>query len=128
MVNYVISLLKQVVIFSSLRSYKNLSHIDPAVISTSIGSSSYFHPVGGGTPYVFMSPYSSQFVSSGCAKYYIYWDVTKAVAGALIEGEYKRLVGCISQIICLRDFKSQIFSGIISFTHALSPVNSSMLF
>ena len=43
MVNYVISLLKQVVVFSGFRNYKNLSHINPEVISIGVGSSTYFY-------------------------------------------------------------------------------------
>ena len=48
--------------------------------------------------------------------------------GACIEGEYERLVGCIGQIIRLREFKGQIAGGNISFTTAFAPVNNGMLF
>jgi hypothetical protein len=128
MVNHGISLLKQVVVFSSVRNYKNLSRIDPAVVSTGIGSSKYFHPVGGGAPYIF----TSLILVSSC-----HLDVPhvsssgrsqKLVEGACIEGEYERLVGCIGQIIRLREFKSQTSAGNISFTTAFSQANNSMSF
>ena len=127
-VNCVISLLKQVIVFSSFRNYKNLSRINPEVISTGVGSSTYFHPVGGGAPYIF----TSLILVSSC-----YLDeprtspsgrTQKHVEGACIEGEYERLVGCIGQIIHSREFKGQIAGGNISFTTAFAPANNGMLF
>jgi hypothetical protein len=128
MVNYVISLLKQVIIFSTFRNYKNLSRINPAVISTGIGSSNYFHPVGGGAPYIF----TSLILVSSChldePKTSSTGRTLKLVEGACIEGEYERLVGCIGQIIHLREFKGQIAGGNISFTTAFATAQNSMLF
>jgi hypothetical protein len=126
--NYFICLLKQVIIFSSSRNYKNLSHINPAVISTGVGNSTYFNPVSRGAPYVF----TSLILVSLC-----YLDVPKTsnpgrtqkyVEGACIEGEYERLVSCIGQTIHSREFKGQIASGNISFATAFTTGNNCMSF
>jgi hypothetical protein len=126
--NYFISLLKQVIVFSSLQNYKNLSRINPVVISTGVGNSTYFHPVSGGAPYIF----TSLILVSSC-----YLDVPKTsntgrtqkyVEGACIEGEYERLVGCIGQIIHSREFKGQIAGGNISFATAFATGNNCMSF
>jgi len=37
-----------------------------------------------------------------------------------IEGKWERLVGCIGQIICAREFKGQIQAGNLSFTIAFA--------
>lgn len=125
--NYCVSLLKQAIIFSSFRRYRNLSRVDPKIISTGVGSSNYFHPVGGGEPYVF----TSVILVSSChlveAKNWSTGRKQKFVEGACIEGEYERLVGCIGQIIRLRLFKGQIVGGNISFSTAFSSSNDGML-
>ena len=128
MVNYVISLLKQVVVFSGFRNYKNLSRINPKVISIGIGSLTYFHPVGRGAPYIFTSLIQVSSCYLDGPKIWPTGRTQKLVAGACIEGEYERLVGCIGQIIHLREFKGQIAGGNISFTTAFAPANNGMLF
>jgi hypothetical protein len=114
--NYGISLLKQVVIFSSFGNYRNLSRIDPMVISTGVHNSNYFHPVGGGAPYVF----TSLILVSSChldePKTSHGGRRQKIVEGACIEGEWERLVGCIGHIIRSREFTSQVVAGNLSFT------------
>jgi hypothetical protein len=110
----------QAVIFSSNGSYHNLSRIDPATISTGVGSSTYFHAVGGGTPYMFTSLvlvnscYLDEPRTSAAGK------TQKVIEGACIEGEWERLVGCIGQIIHAREFKGQIQAGNVSFTTAFA--------
>jgi hypothetical protein len=124
--NYVVSLLKQVIVFSSFRKYRNLSRIDPMAISTGVGSSKYFHPVGGGAPYVFTSLimvsscYLDQPKTSSAGK------TQKLVEGACIEGEWERLVGCIGQIIRSREFSGQIVGGNVSFTTAFATARNGM--
>ena len=127
--NYFFSLLKQVVVFSSLGNYRNLSRIDPAVISTGVGSSTYFHPVGGGAPYFF----TSLILVSSCSLD-VPWitpstgKMQKFVEGACIEGEYERLVGCIGQIIHSRLFTGRIAAGNIQFTTSFTTGNNGMFF
>jgi hypothetical protein len=128
MVNYFISLLKQVVVFSGFRNYKNLSRINPEVISIGVGSSTYFHPVGGGAPYIFTSLIQVSSCYLEGPKILPSGRTQKLVEGACIEGEYERLVGCIGQIIRLREFKGQIAGGNISFTTAFAQANNGMLF
>lgn len=116
MANYGISLLKQVIVFSSFLKYRNLSRIDPMVISTGVHNSNYFHPVGGGAPYVF----TSLILVSSChldePKTSHAGRKQKIVEGACIEGEWERLVGCIGHIIRSREFTSQVAAGNLSFT------------
>jgi hypothetical protein len=124
--NYVVSLLKQVIVFSSFRKYRNISHINPMVISTGIGSSNYFHPVGGGTPYVFMSLIMVNSCYLDDPKTLSAGKMQKLVEGACIEGEWETLVGCISQIISSREFRGQIVGGNISFTTAFATARNGM--
>ena len=120
MANYGGSLLKQVIVFSSFLKYRNLSRIDPMVISTGVHNSNYFHPVGGGAPYVF----TSLILVSSChldePKTSHAGRKQKTVEGACIEGEWERLVGCIGQIINSREFRGQIAGGNVSFTTAFA--------
>ena len=92
MVNYVISLFKQVVVFSGFRNYKNLSRINPEVISISIGSLTYFHPVDGGTPYIFMSLIQVSSCYLDGPKIWPTGRMQKLVEGACIEGSMKGLL------------------------------------
>jgi len=94
------------------------------VISTGVGSSNYFHPVGGGAPYVFTSLilvslcYLDEPKTSSAGK------TQKVVEGACIEGEWERLVGCVGHIIRSREFKGQIVGGNVSFTTAFATARS----
>ena len=127
MTNYGISLLKQVIIFSGFRNYRNLSRIDPMVISTGVGNSNYFHLVGGGGPYMF----TSLILVSSChlnePKVSSAGRTQKLVEGACIEGEWERLVGCIGHIIHSREFRGQIAGGNVSFTTAFATANCKFL-
>ena len=48
--------------------------------------------------------------------------------GAVLEGEWERLVGVIGQVINKTDFKSQIQVGYVSFATTLSSPGSGGLF
>lgn len=110
----------QAVTFSSNGHYLNLSRVDPATISIGVGSSNYFHAVGGSAPYVFISLilvntcYLEEPRTSTAGK------TQKLIEGACIEGEWERLVGCIGQIIHAREFKGQVQGGNLSFTTAFA--------
>jgi hypothetical protein len=119
------SFLFQAVTFSSVRRYRNLSRVDPATISTGIGSQTHFHAIGGGGPLVFVSTVS-------VAACHLIEPMTqpngrdqKWIEGALVEGEWERLVGCIGQIINQDEYKGPVAAGYISFATALASANSS---
>jgi hypothetical protein len=105
-----------------------LSHADPAKISTSFGSQTYFHAVGGSSPLTFVSTvrvgncYLMEPKSSNNGK------IQKLMEGAVLEGEWERLVGVIGQVINKTDFKSQIQAGYVSFVTTLSSPGSGGLF
>jgi hypothetical protein len=114
------SLMMQAVIFSSNGQYRNLSRVDPALISTGIGSSSYFHAVGGGSPYVFTSLILVNACHLDEPRTLPAGKTQKLIEGACIEGEWERLVGCVGQIIRAREFKGQVQAGNVSFTTAFA--------
>jgi len=114
------SLMMQAVVFSSNGSYHNLSRIDPATISTGVGSSTYFHAVGGGSPYMFTSLVLVNSCHLDEPRTSSAGKTQKLIEGACIEGEWERLVGCIGQIIHAREFKGQIQAGNLSFTTAFA--------
>lgn len=114
------SLMMQAVVFSSNGRYHNLSRIDPATISTGVRSSSYFHAVGGGTPYVFTSLILVNACHLDDPRTSSAGKTQKLIEGACIEGEWERLVGCIGQIIHAREFKGQFQAGNLSFTTAFA--------
>jgi hypothetical protein len=110
------SLMMQAVVFSSNGKYRNLSRIDPAMVSTGVGSSSYFHAVGGSSPYVFTSLVLVNSCHLDEPRTSSAGKTQKVIKGACIGGEWQRLVGCVGQIIHAREFKGQIQAGNLSFT------------
>ena len=118
--DYSHSLMMQAVIFSTNGRYHNLSHIDPATISTGVGSSTYFHAVGGGSPYVFTSLILVNTCHLDNPRTSSASKTQKLIEGACIEGEWERLVGCVGQIIHAREFKGQVQAGNLSFTTAFA--------
>ena len=111
-------LLYEAVTFASAGGIHNLSHCDPARISTGVGSQTYLHPVGGGTPFTFVST----VVVSDCQliqpKMNPNGKLNKFIEGQGIEGEWERLVGPIGQVINQVEYKAQIQAGYISFLTA----------
>jgi hypothetical protein len=97
------------------------------VVFTSVRSSNYFHPVGGGAPYVFTSLIMVSLCYLDEPKTLSAGKTQKLVEGACIEGEWERLVGCIGQIISSREFRGQIVGGNVSFTTVFATARNSML-
>ena len=83
-----------------------------------MGSSTYFHAVGGGTPIIFLST----IVVKDCNLQ----DAKMSSTGRfqkVIEGEWERLVGAIGHIIHAREFKAQFYMDNLSFATAYSSDN-----
>lgn len=111
-------LLYQAVTFGGSPKFANLSRTDPVRISTGVGSSTYFHAVGGGTPIVFLSTIVIKDCSLQAAKISSAGRSQKIIEGACIEGEWERLVGAIGHIIHARKFKAQLYLNNLSFATA----------
>jgi len=118
----------QAVVFSSNGGYRNLSRIDPATISTGVGSSTYFHAVGGSSPYVFTSLVLVNACHLNEPRTSSAGKTQKVIEGACIEGEWERLVGCVGQIIHAREFKGQVQAGNLSFTTAFASAGNHAFF
>lgn len=118
--NLRISLLLQAIKFSGMGGFANLSRIDPARISTGVGSKTYFHGIGGGLPIIFLSVIVVKECNVGEPKANSTGKLQKFVEGACIEGEWERLVGAIGQIIHAREYKAQLFLDNLSFGTAYS--------
>jgi hypothetical protein len=120
------SLLLQSITFSAMGGYANLSRVDPARISTGVGSKTYLHAVGGGIPIIF----TSVIVVKECyleePKTTANGKALKLIEGACIEGEWERLVGAIGQVIDRVEYKSQLYMGNLSFTTVHGSSDSGM--
>jgi hypothetical protein len=111
-------LLYQAVMFGGSPKFFNLSRTDPAKISTGVGSSTYFHAVGGGMPIVFLSTIVVKDCNLQDAKISSTGRRQKVIEGACIEGEWERLVGAIGHVIHAREFKAQYYVDNLSFATA----------
>jgi len=108
-------LLYQAVTFGGSPKFTNLSCTDPAKISTGVGSLTYFHAVGGGTPIIFLSTIVVKDCNLQDAKMSSTGRFQKIIEGACIEGEWERLVSAIGQVIHAREFKAQLYMDNLSF-------------
>lgn len=113
-------MLYEALTFSGLANFRNLSRTDPAKVSTAVGSQTYFHAVGGGGPLLFLSAvrvgecrlFEPRTSSNG--------KTQKILEGALIEGEWERLVGAVGHIIDKVEYRAQIQAGYLSFSTAFA--------
>jgi len=88
-----------------------------------VGSSTYFHAVGGGTPIIFLSTIVVKDCNLQDAKMSSTGRFQKVIEGACIEGEWEHLVGAIGHIIHAREFKAQFYMDNLSFATAYSSDN-----
>lgn len=101
----------------------NLSRLDPAKISTGFGSQTYFHAVGGSGPLTFISTIRVGDCHLIDPKPSANGRMQRLIEGALVEGEWERLVGAIGQVIDKSEYKAQIQAGYVSFaTSFANPV------
>jgi hypothetical protein len=98
----------------------NLSRVDPAHVSTGFNGQKFFHRPGSARPIVF----TSVIYISSCdlmePRITPNTKPAKMICGALVEGEWERLVGGIGMVIWEREFKAQLFKDNLSFTTAPS--------
>jgi hypothetical protein len=107
-------------------NFCNISRADPAHISTGFGNQTYFHPVGGGAPFVFTSVIHVSSCHLEEPKVNSNGKMQKVIEGACIEGEWERLIGAIGQVIHAREFKGQLNGSNLSFGTAYTSVDSGM--
>jgi hypothetical protein len=105
-----------------------LSRTDPAKVSTGFGSQTYFHTVGGSGPLTFVSTIRVGECHLVDPKTNPNGKVLKLIEGALIEGEWERLVGVIGQVLNKPEYKAQILAGYVSFATAFASSESGRLF
>jgi len=105
---------------------QNLSHVNPANISTGFGSQTYLHAVGGSGPLTFVSTVlvgecHLQNPKSGANN-----RLQKFIEGIGIEGEWDRLVAVIGQVINKAEYKAQVQAGYVSFATAFATADSGL--
>jgi hypothetical protein len=76
----------------------------------------YFHQCGAASAAVFVSTILVDSCNLIEPRALQNTKPTKVISGALIEGEWERLVGAIGMIVHEREFKGQLFRDNISFT------------
>jgi len=96
-------------------------------ISTGFGSQTYFHTTVGGGPLTFVSTIRVGDCHLIDPKTNANGKVQKLIEGAVIEGEWERLVGAIGQVINRSEYRAQIQAGYVSFATAFSSPDSSMV-
>lgn len=94
--------------------------MDPAGISTGMGSQTHFHPVGGGTPIVFTSVIIVNSCRLNDPKITASGKLQKVIDGAGIAGEWERFVGGIGMVLNISEFKAQLYMDNLSFSTAYS--------
>jgi hypothetical protein len=109
------SLFFESIICSGVDGILNLSRSDPAKISTGFGSQTYFHAVGGSGPLTFISTIRVGDCHLIDPKPNPNGRMQRLIEGALVEGEWERLVGAIGQVINKSEYKAQIQAGYVSF-------------
>jgi hypothetical protein len=113
--------LRSAIVFQRSDNFANLSRADPAIISTGYLGQTYLHLLTGGPRAL---TFTSVIIVDSChlveAKPASNSKPVKAISGALIEGEWERLIGAIGMVLRERDFKAQLFKDNLSFTTAPS--------
>lgn len=121
------SLFFESIICSAVDGILNLSRSDPARISTGFGSQTYFHAVGGSGPLTFISTVRVGDCHLIDPKHNPNGKMQRLIEGALVEGEWERLVGAIGQVINKSEYKAQIQAGYVSFaTSFANPVSGGL--
>ena len=113
--------MRSAITFQNSNNFANLSRVDPALISTGHLGQTYFHLLRAGAKAI---TFTSVIIVDSChlfeAKPAPNSKPVKAISGALIEGEWERLIGAIGMVLHERDFKAQLFKDNLSFTTAPS--------
>jgi hypothetical protein len=123
------SLFFQSIVCSGVHGILNLSRSDPAKISTGFGGQTYFHAAGGSGPLTFISTIRVGDCYLIDPKPNANGKTQRLIEGALIEGEWERLVGAIGQVINKSEYKAQIQAGYVSFaTSFASPVSGELFY
>lgn len=123
------SLFFESIICSGVDGILNLSRSDPAKISTGFGSQTYFHAVGGSGPLTFISTIRVGDCHLIDPKPNPNGRMQRLIEGALVEGEWERLVGAIGQVINKSEYKAQIQAGYVSFaTSFANPVPGGLFY
>ena len=106
---------------------RNLSRSDPAKLSTGFGSQTYFHATGGSGPLTFVSAVRVGECHLIDPKTSANGRIQRLIEGAVIAGEWDRLVAVIGHVINQVEFKAQIQAGYVSFATALTSPESGKL-
>jgi len=106
---------------------RNLSRSDPAKLSTGFGSQTYFHAAGGSGPLTFVSAVRVGECHLIDPKSNANGKIQRLIEGAVIEGEWDRLVAVIGHVINQVEYKAQIQAGYVSFATALTTPESGKL-
>ncbi|KIM78970.1 hypothetical protein PILCRDRAFT_10889 [Piloderma croceum F 1598] len=109
----------EAVTFSGVGGVQNLSRSDPTKLSTGFGSQTYFHAAGGSGPLTFVSAVRVGECHLIDPKSNANGKIQRLIEGAVIEGEWERLVGIIGHVIDKVEYKAQIQAGYVSFATAL---------
>jgi len=122
-------LLHSAIVFQHSDNFANLSRVHPAILSTGHLGHSYLHLLGGGSRAL---TFTSVIVVDTSylleAKPTLNSKPVKAITGALIDGEWERLIGAIGMVLHERDFKAQLFKDNLSFTTAPSNADGRFAF
>jgi hypothetical protein len=114
--------------FSGVGGVRNLSRSDPAKLSTGFGSQTYFHATGGSGPLTFVSAVRVGECHLIEPKSNSNGKIQRLIEGAVIEGEWDRLVAVIGHVINQVEYKAQVQAGYVSFATALtSPDHGELL-
>jgi hypothetical protein len=94
----------------------NLSHVNPAEVSTGLHGKKHFHRVGDDHPFTFCSVihvdscYLDEARTTGNGK------LQKVIKGSMMEGEFERLVGAIGMIISECQYNGQLYKDVLDFS------------
>ena len=119
-------LLFQAVTFSGVGGIRNLSHSDPAKLSTGFGSQTYLHAIGGSAPLTFVLTVLVGNCHLTNPKASTNGRMQKLIEGIGIEGEWDCLVGVVGQVINRTEYKAPIEAGYVSFSTTLANPVSGM--
>jgi hypothetical protein len=117
----------EAITFSGVGGVRNLSRSDPAKLSTGFGSQTYFHATGGGGPLTFVSAVRVGECHLIDPKTSANGRIQRLIEGAVIAGEWDRLVAVIGHVINQVEYKAQIQAGYVSFATALTSPESGKL-
>jgi hypothetical protein len=108
-------LVYEAITFATTTKVRNLSRCDPADISTGWGGQTCFHPIGSGSPILFVSTIQVAECHLIEPKFTANSKLQKVLEGCCVEGEWERLVGAIGHIIRAIEYKAQLQAGKLTF-------------